>query len=54
MPTAGIQLLRDQTRLRKSLVENRTGWAQRLHALLAHEGCRAAAAACSLLRDGAG
>ena len=38
MPPAGIQLLRDQTRLRKSLVDSRTGWAQRLHALLAHEG----------------
>jgi transposase len=38
MPPAGIQLLRDQTRLRKSLVNSRTGWAQRLHALLAHEG----------------
>jgi transposase len=38
MPPAEIQLLRDQTRLRKSLVDNRTGWAQRLHALLAHEG----------------
>jgi hypothetical protein len=38
MPPAGIQLLRDQTRLRKSIVDSRTGWAQRLHALLAHEG----------------
>lgn len=38
MPPAGIQLLRDQTRLRKSVVNSRTGWAQRLHALLAHEG----------------
>ena len=38
MPPAGIQLLRDQTRLRKSLVNSRSGWAQRLHALLAHEG----------------
>jgi len=38
MPPAEIQLLRDQTRLRKSLVDNRTGWAQRFHALLAHEG----------------
>lgn len=38
MPPVGIQLLRDQTRLRKSLVDSRTGWAQRLHALLAHEG----------------
>jgi transposase len=38
IPPAEIQLLRDQTRLRKSLVNSRTGWAQRLHALLAHEG----------------
>jgi transposase len=38
IPPAGIQLLRDQTRLRKSLAGSRTGWAQRLHALLAHEG----------------
>jgi transposase len=32
---AEIQSLRDRTRLRKALVDNRTGWAQRLHA---HEG----------------
>jgi transposase len=38
IPPAEIQLLRDQTRLRKSLVNSRTGWAQRLHSLLAHEG----------------
>ena len=38
MPPAEIQQLRDRTRLRKSLVDNRTSWAQRLHALLAHEG----------------
>lgn len=38
IPPAQIQLLRDQTRLRKSLVNSRTGWAQRLHALLTHEG----------------
>jgi transposase len=30
--------LRDRTRLRKALAGDRTGWAQRLHALLAHEG----------------
>jgi transposase len=30
--------LRDQTRLRKTLAGERTGWAQRLHALLTHEG----------------
>jgi hypothetical protein len=31
-------MLRDQTRLRKALAEDRTRWAQRLHALLTHEG----------------
>jgi transposase len=35
---AEIQALRDKTRLRKALVDDRTRWAQRLHALLAHEG----------------
>jgi transposase len=35
---AEIQQLRDQTRLRKALAEDRTRWAQRLHALLQHEG----------------
>jgi hypothetical protein len=34
LPPAEIQALRDQTRLRKALAEDRTGWAQRLHALL--------------------
>jgi len=38
LPPAAIQRLRDQTRLRKALAGDRTGWAQRLHALLAHEG----------------
>jgi len=38
LPPAEIQSLRDLTRLRKALVDSRTGWAQRLHALLAHEG----------------
>jgi transposase len=38
LPPAEIQALRDQTRLRKALAEDRTRWAQRLHALLAHEG----------------
>jgi transposase len=33
-----IQRLRDQTRLRKSLVDERHRWAQRLHALLVQEG----------------
>jgi transposase len=28
----------DQTRLRKALANDRTRWAQRLHALLTHEG----------------
>ena len=38
LPPAEIQYLRDQTRLRKALVEERTRWAQRLHALLQQEG----------------
>jgi transposase len=38
LPPAEIQTLRDQTRLRKALAEDRTRWAQRLHALLTHEG----------------
>jgi len=38
IPPTEIQLLRDHTRLRKSVVESRTSWAQRLHSLLAHEG----------------
>jgi transposase len=44
LPPAEIQYLRDQTRLRKALVDDRTRWAQRLHALLQQEGwpCRRA------------
>src|SRR5713226_8107496 len=38
LPPAEIQMLRDQTRLRKALAEDRTRSAQRLHALLTHEG----------------
>ncbi len=38
LPPAEIQTLRDQTRLRKALAEDRIRWAQRLHALLTHEG----------------
>jgi transposase len=38
LPPAEIQMLRDQTRLRKALAEDRTRWAQRLHPLLTHEG----------------
>jgi Transposase len=38
LPSAEIQTLRDQTRLRKALAEDRTRWAQRLQALLTHEG----------------
>lgn len=38
LPPEEIQRLRDQTRLRQALVEDRTRWAQRLHALLTHEG----------------
>ena len=38
LPPEEIQRLRDQTRLRKALADDRTRWAQRLHALLVHEG----------------
>jgi len=38
LPPAEIQLLRDKTRLRKAIAEDRTRWAQRLQAFLQHEG----------------
>jgi transposase len=38
LPPAEIQELGDRTRLRKALADDRTRWAQRLHALLAQEG----------------
>ncbi len=38
LPPDEIQQLRDKTRLRKRLAEDRTRWAQRLHAFLTHEG----------------
>ena len=38
IPPAQIQELRDRTRLRKALAENRRRWGQRLHAYLLHEG----------------
>jgi transposase len=38
LPPLEIQQLRDKTRLRKALAEDRSRWAQRLHALLSHEG----------------
>jgi transposase len=38
IPPEDIQRLRDLTRLRQTLRHDRTRWAQRLHALLAHEG----------------
>ena len=38
MAPADIQRLRDQTRLRKALTDDRTRWGQRLHSLLVHEG----------------
>ena len=37
IPPAEIQQLRDRTRLRKALAEDRRRWAQRLHAYLLHE-----------------
>jgi Transposase len=50
-----IQRLRDRTRLRKRLSEDRSRWAQRLHAFLAHEGWGPAGArACSAARVAAG
>src|SRR5262249_7338309 len=38
IPPEDIQRLRDLTRLRQALRHDRTRWAQRLHAVLAHEG----------------
>src|SRR5713101_4472823 len=38
IPPAEIQQLRDRTRLRKALAEDRRRWGQRLHACLLHEG----------------
>src|SRR5438876_11585213 len=38
IPPAEIQQLRDRTRLRKALAEDRRRWGQRLHAFLLHEG----------------
>jgi transposase len=38
VPPEEIQRLRDLTRLRQALRHDRTRWAQRLHAILAHEG----------------
>ncbi len=37
-PPEDIQRLRDLTRLRQALRHDRTRWAQRLHAILLHEG----------------
>jgi transposase len=38
LPPAEIQYLRDRTRLRKALADDRRRWTQRLHALLTQEG----------------
>src|SRR5439155_25784428 len=38
IPPEQIQELRDRTRLRKALAEDRRRWGQRLHAYLLHEG----------------
>jgi transposase len=38
LPPVEIQELRDKTRLRKAIAEDRTRWAQRLQAFLHHEG----------------
>src|SRR5947209_9368247 len=38
IPPEEIQQLRDRTRLRKALAEDRRRWGQRLHAFLLHEG----------------
>jgi transposase len=38
LPPQDIQRLRDLTRLRQALRHDRTRWAQRLHAILLHEG----------------
>lgn len=34
LPPEDIQRLRDQTRLRKALSDDHTGWAQRVHSLM--------------------
>ena len=39
-PPTEILELRQQVRLRKTLVDERTGWQQRIHALLFHHGIR--------------
>jgi hypothetical protein len=49
-PAGGHQRLGDLTRPRQSLRHDRARWAQRLHALLAHEGWPARAARCSRRR----
>ncbi len=55
MPPADIARLRDQTRLRKALCDDHTRWAQRLHALLVHEGWPCArAVSCCCQAAGAG
>jgi transposase len=38
LPPADMQYVRDRTRLRRALAQDRTRFAQRLHALLTHEG----------------
>jgi hypothetical protein len=38
LPRADIRYLRDRTRLRRALAQDRMRFAQRLHALLTHEG----------------
>src|SRR3989442_6368363 len=38
IPPEEVQQLRDRTRLRKALAEDRRRWGQRLHACLLHEG----------------
>jgi hypothetical protein len=38
IPPEEIQLLRDRTRLRKALAEDRRRWGHRLHTYLLHEG----------------
>ena len=55
IPPAQIQQLRDRTRLRKALAEDRRRWGQHLHAYLLHEGGgRARGRTCSGRRGCAG
>jgi transposase len=53
IPPAHVYAWRERTRLRKTLVDQRTEWLERIHATLAHHGIPAAAVPAKLLgREG--